>query len=355
MAFRSWTSVRGGDFSHVRVQAPPGHYETHRAALLSPLVNLIAIPGRFGMVQAQPLPMRTYTFPSGAGTCLVPQGWRVIPYGGHFMVATDPGERYGFFIGYDEAVTPRSRVRSGYVAMSPYLRPSQAAAFFARYKRLATNIRMERVNAQPALTQQAQFLYRGGGTAHVEDFTYTFDSKGLRYRGFTVGMTGMPTLGLNWGFTAMTVTAPVGEFPTMAATFAKMMGSYRLNDRYAAAYVEAGRRRVQQMVARTTQIIQRNRAEIRQMMNAAYQERQISQDYINYQRSRYIRGESDWVSAREGGTVYRSDRWGLENRTHGGRADGQPLNYFNFRGGAGGYGDLVEINSRELWQRAYGS
>ncbi len=36
--------------------------------------------------------------------------------------------------------------------------------------------------------------------------------------------------------------------------------------------------------------------------------------------ARYIRSESDWVSAREGGTVYRSDRWGLENQTTGGRA-----------------------------------
>jgi hypothetical protein len=213
---------------------------------------------------------------------------------------------------------------------------------------------MLEVNALHQFTQGLRARYRGG-RAGAEHCLYTFnDRQGRRCKGYTIGFTGMGVTGFSWGFLGMTVTAPADEFATMAATFAQMMASYRINDAYARSYVEVGMRRVQQETQRTIGLIQRNHAEITQMINDVYRERQLSQDYIDYQRTRYIRGESDWVSASEGGAVYRSDRWGLQNRTTGDRVDGQPFNYFNFRGGAGGYGNLQEINSREMWQRVYG-
>jgi hypothetical protein len=164
----------------------------------------------------------------------------------------------------------------------------------------------------------------------------------------------MPALGLNWGYSAITVTAPAQEFDAMVPTFVEMMAGYRIDDRYAQSYVEAGRKRLAEMTRQTIGIVERNAAEIRQMVADVYRERQLSEDYIDYQRTRYIRGESDWVSAAEGGTVYRSDHWGIKNQTTGESvAEGQPFNYYNFRGAADGYGDLTEINSRELWEQTY--
>lgn len=57
---------------------------------------------------------------------------------------------------------------------------------------------------------------------------------------------------------------------------------------------------------------------IRRMMQAAYDERQKSMDDIDYQRTHYIRGQQDWVSDMEGGTVYHNDlnrKWGTYDFT----------------------------------------
>jgi hypothetical protein len=212
---------------------------------------------------------------------------------------------------------------------------------------------MLKVNPQRELTRSLRALY-GGGQAIAEDCVYKFDAKGRRCQGFTIGFSGMPALGLNWGYSAITVTAPAQEFDAMVPTFVEMMAGYRIDDRYAQSYVEAGRKRLAEMTRQTIGIVERNAAEIRQMVADVYRERQLSEDYIDYQRTRYIRGESDWVSAAEGGTVYRSDHWGIKNQTTGESvAEGQPFNYYNFRGAADGYGDLTEINSRELWEQTY--
>ena len=63
-----------------------------------------------------------------------------------------------------------------------------------------------------------------------------------------------------------------------------------------------------------------------------HMERSRSMDYLDYQRTRYIRGEQDWVGAAEGGAVI--------------RAEGSA--YWNFRGELHG---LQPINSRELWEQ----
>ena len=87
------------------------------------------------------------------------------------------------------------------------------------------------------------------------------------------------------------------------------------------------------------------------MMQSAYDERQRSMDYIDYQRSNTIRGHSDWVSNMEGGTVYHSDRWGTKNTTTGEYYEGQAYNYFNFTGKNPKYNEqMTPIDSRALYE-----
>ena len=88
------------------------------------------------------------------------------------------------------------------------------------------------------------------------------------------------------------------------------------------------------------------------VMQAAYDERQRSMDYIDYQRSSYIRGEQDWISEMEGGAVYHTDSWGTKNTATGEYYEGQPYDYVHFKGENPKYNEqITPINSRELWER----
>ena len=88
------------------------------------------------------------------------------------------------------------------------------------------------------------------------------------------------------------------------------------------------------------------------MMQAAYDERQRSQDYIDYQRTSYIRGEQDWISSAEGGSVYHSDSWGTQNTTTGEFWEGQPYNYVNFEGKNPKYDEQMQaIDNRALFEK----
>ncbi len=130
-----------------------------------------------------------------------------------------------------------------------------------------------------------------------------------------------------------------------------MVQSYKIDDRFAQNYIAQGMARLRQMQQKTSRMVSRNAQEIRQMMQSAYDERQKSMDYIDYQRSNYIRGNSDWISSMEGGTIYHSDRWGTKNTTTGEYYEGQPYNYFNFTGKNPKYNEqMQEINSRELYE-----
>jgi len=98
----------------------------------------------------------------------------------------------------------------------------------------------------------------------------------------------------------MTVAAPADQFEAFASNFVTMCQSYKINDKFAQDYIARGMERLRQMQKETAAIVARNAREIREMMQAAYDERQKSMEYIDYQRTKYIRGESDWVSSMEG-------------------------------------------------------
>jgi len=141
-------------------------------------------------------------------------------------------------------------------------------------------------------------------------------------------------------------------FDRYVGNFAAMVGSYKIDDQWAQAYIAQGMARLRQMQRETSALVARNAQEIHDMMQAAYDERQRSMDYIDYQRTNYIRGTQDWVSSMEGGTVYHSDSWGTQNLTTGERWDGSPFDYVHFEGQSPKYNDAMQaIDSRALWER----
>ena len=91
--------------------------------------------------------------------------------------------------------------------------------------------------------------------------------------------------------------------------------------------------------------------EMRQSSLAAHQNRMRSGDYISYKFSSYMRGEQDWVTSLEGGTVVTSHHSGLT--VNGGTTiEGPPFNYYNFQGEQ--YGLIPVDSSPEVFQAVMG-
>ena len=348
--YRAWCSVRDGSFTWFRVNAPQGEYEARKQLLLSLLANVGSMKHVFGSVPTEPLPTRTHVLPEGAASFELPVGWRVTPLGSIYFLAQDPQARHSFLIGVAEAITPEMRVRPPGVAVSPVRTASDGLRFFGEASRLMTNMRFTSVTPKPQVAAAFAQGYTAGPVT-AEQFEYTYDdSNGRRRQGVTLGLVLGSRLGINWKLLHVTCSAPPEEFGALAATFVRIGASYKVNDAYAERYVREGMERVRQMIQETAAIVARNAAEIRTMMNQAYQERMDSQAYIDFLRTGYIRGEASWVSGAEGGAIYKTDAWGIENTSTGDRWDGRPFNYYNFTGG-GGYGGLQEINRRDLYDR----
>ena len=213
------------------------------------------------------------------------------------------------------------------------------------------NVKFESVIPREDVAAQMAQVYTAG-PVQVEEFLYTCQTRGGRTKGYTFGFTFGSRTNTSWNFRHLTVMAPTDKFDAFVGNFVSMLASYKIDDAWAKTYVEQGMARLRQLQQQTAAIIARNAQEIHAMMQAAYDERQRSQDYIDYQRTNYIRGEQDWISSMEGGTVYHSDSWGTKNTTTGEYWEGQPFDYVHFTGQNPGSGQgMVPINSRELWER----
>ncbi len=101
----------------------------------------------------------------------------------------------------------------------------------------------------------------------------------------------------------------------------------------------------------TSSMMSRYAEEMRQSSLASHQNRMRSSDFISYKFSTYMRGEQDWVTSSEGGTVLTSHRWGL---TVNGKTtiEGPAFNYYNFQGEK--YGLIPVDSSREVYEAVKG-
>lgn len=355
--FRCWTSVRGGEFSSSRIEGPAGRLGEMRQSLLTVLSNVRVTKGAFAEAAAAPPRLVRRRLPDGSATVEVPETWAVKGLGAGTFVAHDPGETSTFIVANVDVVTPQLGVSAPGVPVARYMEPHRALELLATQQGLATNLRFTEVTPRPDTARHIGQVYTQGPIT-VEEFGYAFDDAKRRpAKGFTVGISFGSQLGLTWRFWHMSVTAPAGAFDGLAPTFAAMMQSYRIDDAFAARYVAEGTRRLRQLQRQTAQLAARNAEEIRRTMQAAYDERQRSQDYIDYQRTNYIRGEQDWISTMEGGTVYHTDSWGTKNTDTGEYWEGKAYDYVHFegenpRGPEHLYREqMTPVDSRELWER----
>ncbi len=237
------------------------------------------------------------------------------------------------------------------VPVSEYLTPSQALPFLAGAQGFASDFEIEQVFPRHDIAAQMAQIYTAGPVT-VEEFIYTCRTQAGRCRGYTFGFSFGSRLGTNWNFRHLTVMAPSNQFDAFVGNFVAMLGSYKIDDVWARNYIAQGMARLRQLQRQTAQIVARNAQDIRSMMQAAYDERQRSMDYIDYQRTKYIRGEQDWISAMEGGTIYHTDSWGTKNTVTGEYWEGTPYDYVHFEGRNPRYNeDMTTIDNRALWER----
>lgn len=91
-------------------------------------------------------------------------------------------------------------------------------------------------------------------------------------------------------------------------------------------------------MSRVRELERQTRSKIQSLYQAiednqrAYERRAADKDASNAKWDDYNRGNSYWISDLEGGKVYRSDPWGLQDLGSGDRVEGAPNNYIHFEG-----------------------
>jgi hypothetical protein len=351
-AFKVWVTGGDGNFSYSSIEAPDGKLAESRQTLLTILSNIGIMKGAI-QTSSQPAriqPLVQRRLPDGSAVFSAPQGWQFQGFGAGAFAATDPAGASSFIVGTVEFLTPQMGVRVPNVIISNYLAPHQAMQLVTAKMNLASGMQFTEVIPRADIAGQIGRVYTTGPVT-AEEFVYTFTAKGRRCKAYSFGITFGSRLNTNWKFWHITVGAPVEQFEAFVPSFVAMVQSYKINDQFAQNYIAQGMARLRQMQQQTAQIVARNAQEIHQMMQSAYDERQKSMDYIDYQRTNYIRGQSDWISSVEGGSVYHSDSWGTKNTTTGEYYGGQPYNYFNSTGANPKYNEqMQEINNRALYE-----
>lgn len=179
--------------------------------------------------------------------------------------------------------------------------------------------------------------------------------QGLRCKGYFEVMAFTPLPSGQWSMLYSGVWAPHAEFERHLPGLAAVASSYRVDERWAADYVARGIENLRRQMTRTSQMMADSARAAREALTAAFEERARSSDYIDYRRTQVIRGEQEWVSAAEGGALYRSDHWGLsrEGQTV---IEGQPYNVYNHEGRNPRTGEqMTPVDaSREVYERVHG-
>jgi hypothetical protein len=351
--FRCWVSGRAGTFSFLSIEAPAGQLAKKKQLLLTILANVQVIKGAsWGTVPVR-VPLVRYRLRDGSASFLIPQDWTVQEFGtGHFA-ARDPSGLYSFIVASVEVFTPRLGVNIPGAIYSECRPPHQALKFLAERQGAIREMNFTEVIPRSDISRMIGQVYTVG-PVNTEEFLYRFVTRNTRCKGYSLGVCLGSRLGINWRFWHMSVGTPASKFDPFVSNFVTMMQSYKIDDQFAMNYIARGMARVRQMQQETSAMVARNAQEIHDMMTAAYDERQRSMDYIDYQRTNYIRGQQDWISGMEGGTIYRSDAWGTKNTATGDYYEGSPYNYYNSTGQNPKYDEtMTPINDRATWQKAF--
>ena len=89
----------------------------------------------------------------------------------------------------------------------------------------------------------------------------------------------------HWGILYFGRLGPEAQFERHLPALAKIRGSYRIDDRFAAEYIARGIENLKRQMAKTSQMMAATARSARESSMAAFQERARSSDYIDYKRT----------------------------------------------------------------------
>jgi hypothetical protein len=352
-----WITLQNNTFLSSMCQASPGQLKAQKPLLLSIISNIHLFKGGFsdtaGSAAPKTISLKQCRLNDGSASFSIPQDWTFISMGNGQLFAKDASGLASFIVANVDIITPRLGVSVPNTPVLPYMAPDQAIAALFSWRAGINDMRFIDVKPRNDIAQQMMQVYTAGPVQSAE-LIYTFTSQGRACKGFTFGNSMGSNLGMNWKYFHMTVTAPAEQFDGYAPSYATMMESYHIDDQFAQRYIANGIQRLRQLQKQTNQVMARTREEISSMMQAAYDERQRSQDYIDYQRTNYIRGEQDWISSVEGGAVYHTDTWGTQNTYTGESWEGAPFDYLHFTGENPKYNEqMTAIDNRQLYDKVF--
>ena len=346
--FHSWTATEKGKCVFWQIAGPQGRLDAARRQLVTILTNVKVGKKAFGMVAEGPkLRLVTRQFRDGSGSIAIPADWILHDLGKGGFVARNRSDTMGFMSVLFEALTPLPRVRVPGVPVAWCQRPRQALELFTRHIGTARITGFTTVKPRPDLEREVRQFYTIGSVA-VEELGYTFVSKAGRCKGYSLGVSFGQRMNYNWKFRNIMVWGRSDLFDNHPADMVAMVGSYRIHGEFVQKYVREGMQKVREMERQTIAMIRHNAEYIRQVNYAAHTNRMRSSDYTDYLFTRYMRGEQDWISSREGGTVLRSDSWGVQVHPDGRYV--LPVNYVNFNGRLG-YEQMTPIRTRAQFER----
>lgn len=241
--------------------------------------------------------------------------------------------------------------------VAPPMPPARALAWLSAEDGVATDLRVlgadRTEDLDPGLTRQLrQIAMRSGAQLasqllHVE---FTLRATGQRCRGIYLVNCLYPSLGSVWSLWLSGSWAPADRFERMLPVFLAMADGYRLDQGWAQGHMQQQQVRLQASGARMRASIHGLQRQY-ERNNAAWAERQRSQDDLSRMRSQTTLGQGIWIAGREGGEIVQTDPWGARDQ-NGNVAEGRPWSTTSFRGRSPFTGQqLEEVDSRELWER----
>ena len=341
-------------------EAPAKHLKQSLSTLLTVIANITILDDQAYRTRASQTkggeptvpPMREVSAQDNTCRLMVPQGWNLIAAKGAAVCAS-PDENAGFIfttVGF----VARSRIPYFDSSKMPglhyeYIRPIDALIVAARHMGASNHKVLERHANRSAAMEGSAFLKKQVD-AEIALISYT-NRKGVPCIGYYDVVGSVPDNAGQWGIIPMGFWAPTNQFARYLPSLIKIAESFRINEQWASEYVRQGMAKVREMMKTTSSMMSRYAEEMRQSSLASHQNRMRSSDFISYKFSTYMRGEQDWVTSSEGGTVLTSHHWGL---TVNGRTtiEGPPFNYYNFQGEK--YGLIPVDSSREVYEAVKG-
>jgi hypothetical protein len=345
-------------------EAPANHFKERVSTLMTVVANITVLDNQAynqayqklasqrGSTAPKQLPMRDRSAQDGTCWLKVPEGWSLTAAKGA-AACYSPDESTGYlftaigFVGQSRIPYFDSRSIPG--LRYNYMRPIDALIVASRHTGATNHRVIERYPNQDVAMQASVFLKKQMD-AEIVLISYT-NKNGVPCVGYFDVLGSPPDYAGQWSIMPKGFWAPASQFAQYLPTLLEIAESFRIDERWAKEYVRRGMEKVREMMNNTSSMMYRYSQEMRASSSTSFQNRMNSKDYTSYKFSTYMRGEQEWVGGLEGGTIIKTDHYGLSIRGKY-EIEGPPFTYYHFQGEK--YGLIPVDSSREVFEAVKG-